>query len=104
METQQIVFWVWKPKKNRYTKIPEPHIGGIEDISQKMLKKKLQRLSEFWLDKRANIFEDIRMELGLYLSLYSSNRELLVPSRRGTAKIPEFIGVLYSHKMLNRAG
>jgi len=39
MKTQQIVFWVWKPKKNRYTKIPESHIGGIEDISQKMLKK-----------------------------------------------------------------
>jgi len=56
------------------------------------------------LDKRANIFEDIRMELGLYLSLYSSNRELIVPSRRGIAKIPKFIGVLYSHKMLNRAG
>ena len=103
MKTQQIVFWVWKPKKNRYTKIPESHIGGIEDISQKMLKK-LWRLSEFWLNKRANIFEDIRMELGLYLSLYSSNRELLVPSRRGIAKIPKFIGVLYSHKMLNRAG
>ena len=86
-----------------YTKIPESHIGGIENISQKMLKK-LQILSKFWLDKRANIFEDIRMELGLYLSLYSSNREFLVPSRRGTAKIPEFIRVLYSHKMLNRAG
>ena len=97
------MFWVWKPKKNRYTKIPESHIGRIKDISQKMLKK-LRRLSEFWLDKRANIFENIRMELGLYLSLYSSNREFLVPSKRGTAKIPEFIGVLYSHKMLNRAG
>ena len=103
MKSQQIVFWVWKPKKNRYTKIPEPHIGGIEDIFQKMLKK-LQRLSEFWLDKRANIFEDIRTELGFYLSLYPSNRKFLVPSRRGTAKIPEFIGILYSHKMLNRAG
>jgi len=56
------------------------------------------------LDKRANIFEDIRTELGLYLSLYPSNRKFLVPSRRGTAKIPEFIGILYSHKMLNRAG
>ena len=39
MKSQQIVFWVWKPKKNRYTKILESHIGGIEDISQKMLKK-----------------------------------------------------------------
>jgi len=27
------------------------------------------------------------MELGLYLPLYSSNREFLVPRRRGTAKI-----------------
>ena len=65
---------------------------------------KFQRLSEFWLDKRANIIEDIRMKLGLYLLLYSSNREFLVPSRRGTAKILEFFGVLYPHRMLNRAG
>jgi len=42
MKTQQIVFLVWKSKKNRYTKIPESHIGGIEDISQKMLKKTLE--------------------------------------------------------------
>jgi len=39
------------------------------------------------LDKRTNIFEDIRMEFGLYLPLYSSDRELLVPSRKETAKI-----------------
>jgi len=56
------------------------------------------------LDKRANIIEDIRMELGLYLPLYSSNREFLVPSRREIAKILEFFGVLYPHRMLNRVG
>jgi len=39
------------------------------------------------LDKRTNIFEDIRMELGLYLPLYSSNREFLVLSRKEIAKI-----------------
>jgi len=66
--------------------------------------QKLWRLSEFWLNKRANIFEDIRTELGLYLPLYSSNRELLASSRRGTAKIPEIFGVLYSYRMLNRVG
>jgi len=56
------------------------------------------------LDKRANIVKDIRTELELYLPLYSSNRAFLILSRRGTAKIPEFFGVLYSHRMLNRAG
>jgi len=54
------------------------------------------------LDKRVNIFKDIRTELGLYLPLYSSNREFLVPSRRGTAKIPEIFGVLHPHRILNR--
>jgi len=56
------------------------------------------------LDKRANIFEDIRMKLRLYLPLYSSNREFLVPNRRRTAKILEFFGVLYLYRMLNGAG
>jgi len=56
------------------------------------------------LDKRANIVKDIRIELGLYLPLYSSNREFLVSNRRGTGKILEFFGVLYPHRMLNRAG
>jgi len=42
---------------------------------------------EFWLDKRANIFKDIKMELGLYPPLYSSNRKFSVPSKRETAKI-----------------
>jgi len=56
------------------------------------------------LDKRANIFEDIRIELGLYLPLYLSNREFLVSSRKGTAKTLEIFGVLYLYKMLNRVG
>ena len=34
-----------------------------------------------------NIFKDIRTKLGLYLPLYSSNREFLVSNRRETAKI-----------------
>jgi len=51
------------------------------------------------LDKRTNIFEDIRTELGLYLPLHSSNREFLIFSRRGIAKIaktPEIFGVCIS--------
>jgi len=47
------------------------------------------------LDKRTNIFEDIRTELGLY----SSNREFLIFSRREIAKIaktPEIFGVCIS--------
>jgi len=48
---------------------------------------------EFWLDKRTNIFEDIRIELGLYLPLYSSNREFLIPSRRGIAKIAKTLEI-----------
>ena len=39
------------------------------------------------MDKRANIFKNIRMELGLYMPLYSSNREFLVLSRKEIAKI-----------------
>jgi len=42
---------------------------------------------EFWLDKRANIFKDIKMELELYPPLYSSNRKFSVLNKRGTAKI-----------------
>jgi len=48
---------------------------------------------EFWLDKRTNIFENIRMELGLYPPLYSSNREFLVFSRRGIAKIAKTLEI-----------
>jgi len=48
------------------------------------------------LDKRTNIFKDIKTELGLYPPLCSSNREFLVFSKRGIAKIaktPEIFGV-----------
>jgi len=45
------------------------------------------------LDKRAKIFEDIRTELELYPLLYSSNKEFLVPSKRGTAKIAKALEI-----------
>ena len=49
MKAQQIVFWVWKPKKNRYTKILEYHIDRIEDISQKILKNSGDCQSFGWI-------------------------------------------------------
>ena len=95
MRAQQIVFWVWKPKKYRYTNPRVQHRWNWEYIPEDT--QQLQRLSEFWLDKRANIFKDIRTKLGLYLPLYSSNREFLVSNRRETAKIVKNLEIFRVH-------
>jgi len=48
IKTQQILFWVWKPKKDRYTKFWSV-TDRIEDISQKMLKNSRDCWSFGWI-------------------------------------------------------